>query len=185
MSYIRKSFEKRPNRQVFPYQCSRHSLAKDESHCLLFCSTPQGYLNTCATHVSLRRLVRCFTNTLQRFIPYASYRFIPHMVQNQIMLAWFVTGHRGALCRCQQIWRGMRWIRFTLWGSPVLKCAKVCTKTLPNVALKSWICFPWKDSQDDRRGVVFLDEVRVLQCLKRGNCSLRQVVIWFVCLLNC
>ena len=120
-----------------------------------------------------------------RFIPYASYRFIPHMVQNQIMLAWFVTGHRGALCRCQQIWRGMRWIRFTLWGSPVLKCAKVCTKTLPNVALKSWICFPCKDSQDDRRGVVFLDEVRVLQCLKRGNCSLRQVVIWFVCLLNC
>ena len=38
------------------------------------------------------------------------------LVQNQTMVAWFVTGHRGALCRRQQIWRGIRFT-FTVWGS--------------------------------------------------------------------
>lgn len=93
MSYIRKSFEKkRPNRRFFRTNAldtvwRRTSPAVCSLVPLCIWPTPQGYLNTCATHVSLRRLVRCFTNTLQRFIPYPSYRFIPHMVQNQIMVA--------------------------------------------------------------------------------------------------
>lgn len=93
VSYIRKSFEKkRPNRRFFRTNAldtvwRRTSPAVCSLVPLCIWPTPQGYLNTCATHVSLRRLVRCFTNTLQRFIPYPSYRFIPHMVQNQIMVA--------------------------------------------------------------------------------------------------